>query len=189
MQWWNVHAAGRPLIIGQDVERTVKFADTTNPQAHQVYQKYNLQRAMPNVSGSCQWYAKACVDNPQNYTTVLRQMYHRYPALQPTMPWIDGKAPGKVRKAKVLWMEDGPVLFWTAPKAKDTMDYATKYVVYRFVKGEPVDIGDPSHIVSITTDTFLKLPYSGGGTQYIYVVTALDRMQNESKPVRKKVNL
>ena len=189
VQWWNAYAAGRPLIIGQDVERTVKFADTTNPQTHQIYQKYNLQRAMPNVVGSCQWYAKACVDNPQNYTTVLRQVYHRYPALQPTMPWIDGKAPGKVRKAKVIWMTDGPVLFWTEPKAKEIMDCATKYVVYRFVKGEPVDIGDPSHIVSITTDTFFKLPYSGGNTEYTYIVTALDRVQNESKPVKKKVKL
>ena len=189
VQWWNAYAAGRPLIVGQDVERTVKFADTTNPQTHQVYQKYNLQRAMPNVAGSCQWYAKACVDNPQNYTTVLRQVYHCYPALQPAMPWIDGKAPGKVRKAKVIWMTDGPVLFWTEPKAKDAMDYATKYVVYRFVKGERVDIGVPSHIVSITTDTFFKLPYSGGNTEYTYVVTALDRVQNESKPVKKRVSL
>lgn len=189
VRWWNDNAAQRPLIIGQDVERTVKYADTTNPQSHQIYQKYNLQRAMPGVSGSCQWYAKACVDNPGNYTTVLRQVYHPYIALQPAMPWLDSKAPGKVRKAKVLWMPDGPVLFWTAPKAKTELDAATRYVVYRFEKGEKVDIGNPAHIVAVTADTFLRLPYAGGRTQYTYVVTALDRLQNESKPVKKKVKL
>ena len=194
--WWNDNAGQRPLIIGQDVERTVKFTDTTNPQHHQVYQKYNLQRALPNVVGSCQWYAKACVDNPKDYTTTLRQVYHPYVALQPTMPWIDGSAPGKVRKAKVLWMQDGPVLFWTSPKTKKSrevrkaaLDEAVKYVVYRFLKSERVDLDDPSHIVAITSDTFYRLPYSGGHTKYTYIVTALDRMQNESKAVKKKVSL
>ena len=189
IRWWNLNASQRPLFIGQDVERTVKYPDTTNPQTHQVYQKYNLQRAMPNVQGSCQWYAKACVDNPQNYTTVLRQVYHRYPALQPLMPWIDSQAPGKPRKVKPVWTADGYVLFWTAPKAKGPMDEARQYVVYRFAKGEDIDLRNPAHIVAITGDTFLRLPYSKGQTQYTYVVTALDRLHNESRPTKKKVKL
>ena len=189
VEWWDKNAGGRPIFVGQDVERTVKYADTTNPQVHQVYQKYNLQRAMPNIQGSCQWYAKACVDNPQNYTTVLRESYHRYPALQPTMPWIDKKAPKKVRKAAVVWTNEGPVLFWTAPKAKTEMDRAICYVVYCFKRGERIDINDPAHIVTITKDTYLKLDYKGGNNRYTYVVTALDRLQNESKKVKKKVKL
>ena len=28
---------------------------------------------------------------------------------------------------------DGYILFWTAPKAKDEMDKAVRYVVYRFI--------------------------------------------------------
>jgi hypothetical protein len=188
-RWWYNYAAGRPLVIGQDVERTVKYPDTTNPQTHQVYQKYNIQRSLPNVVGSCQWYAKVCVDNPANYTTVLRQMYHPFPALQPTMSWIDDKAPGKVRKVKVVWMSDGPVLFWTAPTAKNDMDVATKYVVYRFAKGQKVNLDNSANILAITSDTFFRLPYAGGHAQYTYVVTALDRLQNESKAVKKKVKL
>ncbi len=189
IRWWNLNAGQRPLFIGQDVERTVKFADTTNPHVHQVYQKYNLQRSLPNVEGSCQWYAKACVDNPQNYATVLRQTFHRYPALQPLMPWIDKKAPGKVKNIKSLWMPQGYFLFWTAPSARAPMDEARQYVVYRFAKGKAIDISDPSHIVAITNDTFIKLPYSNGRTQYTYVVTALDRLSNESKTVKRKIKL
>ncbi len=189
IRWWSANAGGRPLYIGQDVERTVKFADTTNPQAHQVFQKYNLQRALPNVLGSCQWYAKACVDNPQNYTTVLRQYYHPYPALQPTAPWIDKKAPGKVKKVTPVWTQDGYILFWTAPKAKSEMDRAIQYVVYRFAKGEKVNINEPNHIIAITRNTFLPLPYQGGKQKYTYVVTALDHLQNESKAAKKSVKL
>ena len=102
---------------------------------------------------------------------------------------MDNKAPGKVRKVKKVWTEDGYILFWTAPKADTEMDKAVQYVVYRFGSKEKVDIEDPSHIVAITRNPFYKLPYDDGKTKYRYVVTALDRLQNESKSVSKKVKL
>lgn len=187
VKWWGTHAQGRPLVIGQDVERTVKHKDSRDNGWHQVYQKYDLQRAY--AQGSCQWYAKACVDNPQNYTTVLRNQYHQYPALQPSMPWLDKKAPGKVKAVKPVRIDNDYILFWTAPKFKSEMDRATRYVIYRFRKGEKVQLQDPSHIQAITTDTWYRLPLQDGRTQYTYVVTALDRVQNESKAVKKKVKL
>lgn len=69
------------------------------------------------------------------------------------------------------------------------MNRAVQYVVYRFDRKEEVNIEDPSHIVAVTSNTFYKLPYDNGKTKYRYVVTALDRLHNESKPVSKKVKL
>ncbi len=189
VKWWATHADNRPLFIGQDVMRTVKKADLQNPNIHQQARKMQLQRSYPAIEGSCQWYAAAVVDNPGNYRTTLTRYYHRYLALQPLYPFIDKKAPGKVRKVKDIWMSDGYVLFWTAPKAKTEMDKAIEYVVYRFKKGEKRDIEDASKIVCITRDTFYKLPYEDGETTYYYVITALDRLQNESKAIKKKIKL
>lgn len=45
-----------------------------------------LQRSLPTVQGSCQWYAAAVVDNAGNYRTMLEKEYHRYPALIPESP-------------------------------------------------------------------------------------------------------
>ena len=90
---------------------------------------------------------------------------------------------------KMVWTQDGPVLFWTAPKAKGVMDIAHSYVVYRFGKKEKENLNDASKIVAITQDPFYKLPYEGRKSQYKYVVTALDRLQNESKAVTKKIKL
>ena len=187
--WWAKHASARPLFIGQDVLRTVKYTDLKNPSQHQLPAKMKLQRSLPTVSGSCQWYAAAVVDNPGNYCTLLEKDYHRYPALIPTSPFMDDKAPGKVKKVKMVWTFQGPVLFWTAPKAKNEMDKAIQYVVYRFDNKEKIDLNDPSHIVAITRDTFINLPYEDGKVKYQYVVTALDRLHNESQPVKKKVKL
>ena len=189
IRWWSQHTGDRPLFVGQDVMRTIKFNDPNNPNAHQMGAKYNLQRSLPGIEGSCQWYAKAVTDNEGNYGTFLRQYFHNTIALQPSMPWIDSKAPGKVRRCKVVWTEDGPVLFWSAPRGKKEMDKARQYVVYRFVAGQPMDLEDSRNILCITQNTFLPLQYQGGETPYVYVVTALDRLHNESKAVSKKVLL
>ena len=189
IRWWNQYASKRPLIIGEDVERTVKFADPKNPASHQQAAKMQLHQQLPGVKGSVLWYAKAAVDNVGNYGTMLRDYYWRYPALQPAMPFIDGKAPKKVKGVKPVWTSDGYVLFWTAPKGKGWKDEAVKYVVYRFGAKGKVNTADPTKIVAITAQSFLKLPYEDGKMKYTYVVTALDRLQNESKGVKKKVKL
>lgn len=81
------------------------------------------------------------------------------------------------------------MMFWTAPKSKSIMNEAARYVVYQFNRGERIDLEDPSHIVAITPNTFFKLPYENGKSKYTYVVTALDRLHNESKYKTKKVKL
>lgn len=187
--WWNRNASNRPLYIGEDVLRTVKFPDPQNPHSHQLPAKQRLHQQCKNVQGSVLWYAKAAVDNPANYGTLLRTDYWRSPSLQPLMPFIDAKAPNKPKKVKVKFDKDGYYLTWKAPKGKGWKDEAYRYVVYRFKNGEPINIEDPTKIVSIPYDTKLKLVYQGGKTKYTYVVTALDRMSNESSGKKRKVKL
>lgn len=186
IRWWSKYASARPLVIGQDVERTVRAADLQNPAQNQMPAKFQLQRTLPGVSGSCLWYSAAVVRNEGNYAGALEQYYHRYPALQPLMPWIDKKTPRKVRHLSVRKAPDGNYLFWEAPKEKHEMSKARNYVVYRFAHGEKVNTEDASHILTITPQNILKLPVADGKTRYTYVVTALNRLQNESKGKKKK---
>lgn len=189
IHWWNRHLTRTPLYIGEDVERTVKYPDLTNKSQHQLAAKMALHAELPRIQGTVLWYAKAAVDNVGNYGTLLRNNYWRMPALQPLMPHIDKKAPKAPRKLKVVRMDDGEhVLFWMPPKGKGWQDEAASYVVYRFEKGEPINIDDPSKIVKVTTDCLYMIP-AGQSGRFTYVVTALDRMQNESKIAKVKVKL
>ena len=189
IHWWNRHLTRTPLYIGEDVERTVKYPDLTNKSQHQLAAKMALHAELPRIQGTVLWYAKAAVDNVGNYGTLLRNNYWRMPALQPLMPHIDKKAPKAPRKLKAVRMDDGEhVLFWMPPKGKGWQDEAASYVVYRFEKGEPINIDDPSKIVKVTTDCLYMIP-AGQSGRFTYVVTALDRMQNESKIAKKKVKL
>ena len=189
VKWWATHSENRPLFIGQSVPNTIQYADPKNPSINQLPRKMALQRAYQTIGGSCQWYASAVVENQGRYRDALVSEYHKYPALIPVFDFMDDKAPGKVRKMKKVWTEDGYVLFWTAPKAETEVDKAVRYVVYRFSGKEKVNLDDPSHIVAITSNPFYKLPYETGKTKHRYVVTALDRLHNESKSVSKKVKL
>lgn len=189
INWWNRYAANRPLYIGEDVERTVQHADPNHPAQNQMPAKFQLHGQLPNVQGTVLWYAKAVVDDIGKYGTALRTTYWNTPALQPLMPFIDGKAPKAPRKVKPVWTSDGYVLFWSQPKGKGWKDEVVKYVVYRFDRSEKVNLSDATKIVTVTSDTYLKLPYADGATRCTYVVTALDRMSNESKGVKKGVKL
>ena len=189
VKWWARNTENRPLFIGQSVMNTVQNADPKNPSINQLPRKMALQRAYQTIGGSCQWPASAVVENAGKYRDALIAEYHKYPALPPVFDFMDNEAPANVRKMKPVWTEDGYILFWTAPKYKEEMNRAVQYVVYRFDAKEKVNIDDPSHIVAITRDNFYKLPYEDGKTKYRYVVTALDRLHNESKSVGKKIKL
>ena len=191
IKWWNKYAGARPLYIGEDVERTVRAADKDNPSINQMPAKYRLHKSLPNVKGTVLWYAKAVVDNVGNYQSVLRNTYWKSPALQPLMPHIDSKAPNKVKKLKAVNIDGKRVLFWTKPKGKGWKDEAVKYIVYRFDGNGRADIEDASKIAGITAENYFATSaddaVKANGRKITYIVTALDRLGNESKPVKVKV--
>ncbi len=189
IKWWARHMANRPLYIGESIENTVQNADPSNPATHQMAAKFRLHRQLRNVSGTVLWYAKVAAEDMGSYGTMLRNVYWKSQALPPYMPFLDNKAPKKPVKVGDTWTDDGYMLYWSAPKAKKWGDEARRYVVYRFAKGEKVNISDASKIVKITYNTYYCMPYNEGTDMYTYVVTALDRVGNESKGVKRKVKL
>ena len=188
--WWAKHASARPLYVGQDVVRTVNAKDSTVMCGHQQQKKYELQRANSNISGSCFWDAASAANNMEGYRDFLSSEYYKYPALMPSSSFIDGKAPAKVKGVRLVEDEDGAILLWLIDEnaGRDVMNTPHRFVVYCFAKGERVDIENPAHIMEITEKQFLRLPQGMKG-EYTFVVTVLDRLQNESKGVKHKVNI
>ena len=179
INWWSRNIRKSDLYIGEDIERTAKF----NQQAT----KMALHANQPQVKGTVLWYAKAAVDNVGNYGMALRTNYWKRPVMKALPPAIKSKAPGKVRKLKVVDMDGQRVLFWTAPKAKQWDATAVRYAVYRFVKGESLDIERADRLVTITSDTHYELPADVRGSRYVYVVTALNRIDVEGNQKKVKV--
>lgn len=190
VEWWAAKASNRPLYIGQDVQRTIKAKDASAVTGNQQEAKYRMQRALKNIKGSCFWDAASAADNAGGYRDYLSAGMYRYPALMPQYPFMDDEAPRKVKGVKLIDDSGKNVLVWVndKKKVKDVMNEPYGYVVYCFAKGEKVNIADPSKIVHMTRQCYYELP-AGIEGEFTYVVTVLDRMQNESKGVKCKVEL
>ena len=188
--WWAKYASKRPLYIGQDVMRTVNAKDSTVACGHQQQRKYELQRANNNISGSCFWDAASAANNVEGYRDFLADGYYRYPALMPKATFIDAKSPAIVKGVRMVEDENGHILLWLVDgdKSMDVMDAPLRFVVYCFADGEKVDTENPANIMTITANRYFRIPREMKG-DYLFVVTVLDRLQNESKGVKCKVKL
>ena len=113
-------------------------------------------------------------------------VYHSTPALQPLMTFIDKKAPGKPKNVQVSkYAMTGTVVTWEAPRAKKELDRARQFVVYLFNQGEKIDLEDADRIIAITSTNTVTIPAVPKGSTL--VVTSLDSLHNESKPVKIKL--
>ncbi len=112
----------------------------------------------------------------------LAHVYAPTIALPPRMPWIDSVAPPPPADLQVRMVPDGAnELRWSASPAAKTEP--VRYAVYRFAAGETVDLEQSSRLVALTTETGYRDNFlARDGSTPVYVVTALDRLWNESAP-------
>jgi hypothetical protein len=82
------------------------------------------------------------------------------------------------------------ILVWLVDEAGkvNPMNAAHRYVVYLFKSGEKVNLKNSANIVQITSQPYYRIPADLKG-KYTFVVTVLDRLQNESTGVKCKVKL
>ncbi|MEL6844033.1 MAG: glycoside hydrolase, partial [Bacteroidota bacterium] len=103
------------------------------------------------------------------------------PALIPNMPWKDNIPPEAPSNAKALAKPRRIRLQWEAPKLARDGESASYYIVYRFEGSQAQDMRRPDRIRTITKDqVWLDLKVEAG-KQYTYLVTAVDRLHNESR--------
>ena len=186
IRWWSKQKTKAQLYIGQDVNRTVKTPDLVNPQENQLPAKMKLERTLPGIDGNCWWPGYSLISNIQGIADSLKNNYQKYPALIPAYVHLRKKAPKDVKSLNADWTPSGYLLYWKRNGDPINPEKAQYYVIYRFEDKEKTNLADPSKIVSITRDIFYWLPYDKGKTKYKYVVTSVDRFQNETKKGKSK---
>lgn len=181
LKWWNAHNYGQPLYIGQDLKRSI--------DKNELWEKIRQTRSMSFVSGNCYWYGYQILDNFEGVADMMKNDIHRARAIVPAYAHMSSRIPKPVRKLSDVFTEDMHFLTWESDKDKYNPESAQNFVIYRFKKGERVNVGRSENIVGITPDNFLVLPYEGGKSGYTYVITTLDAFKNESKAKKIKVKL
>jgi hypothetical protein len=181
MPWWYGHCYKRHVYYGLGVykmtdARSGPWAGKTGVN-ELLWQLRDIRKQCPN-SGYC-FYSASCFDKikaPVKDSLIYGA--NKYPALVPAMEWLDSippavpalKGDAKGNTVELKWTESNP--------QKEHL----KFVVYRFVNGEPVNIDRNDKIVSLQQATEFKDMNAKQYKKVTYVVTALDRSWNESKP-------
>lgn len=119
----------------------------------------------------------------KNINTISGRYF--YPALIPPMPWKDNIPPNAPSDLIIDEIASGVFrLRWKSPAPAKDSDLAKYYVIYRSTR-HPVNINDPSNILFITatndTEFIDRIP-KPKSANYYYVVTAVDKGNNESQP-------
>ena len=192
LEWWTRNSFGRHLYIGHGTYRMLEStrSDTTWRNPAELPRQIRLNRRYgQKSSGSVFFSAKSLLANPLRTTDSLRRDLFRYPALVPTMPWLDAVPPRPPVNFSLGRLRQLVTLSWRPGPAAPDGDEAAYYVLYRFGAGETPSPHDPRRILS------LLRPETPGaavayvdttaqpGQAYAYYLTAVDRLHNESAPV------
>jgi len=178
LNWWASHGYGRNVFIGHGVYRLNSNAAWSYPGELPI--QLTELRTLNTIHGSVFYSEKSFHGNPLGIQDSLRNHFYKYPALRPAMPWLNSKAPFAPYFVDAFERPNGLNLHWADD---DTSGRTNQYVLYRFYSNEVLNLNDPSKILAILPQMpdpqYVDATYERGRT-YTYVVTALDRVQNES---------
>lgn len=181
LKWWNDNIINSHLYIGQDVKRTMDQRDVNAGRANELQTKIELSREYANISGNVWWHGYWVVDNYKGARDALSTKFQNTLALAPAYgAKVDVPMPQNI---EVKSRNGNDCLEWDAPKRgkKQAATDVVKYVVYEFFEGEKLDVNNAEAIISITPYTSVQLTNDDHGATF--VVTSVDRMNRESKPV------
>lgn len=179
IDWWTKHNYKGHLYVGHALYKLDK-KDRHSFSTDELFKQVNISRENGKVKGNIYFRANAFVKNHQNVQEKMSTSIYKYPSLIPSMPWIDSIPPLGPVKLKTKFKNGVAVLKWKEANYQSANDSAAYFVVYRFDKDEIVNIGLSNKIVSIQKGTEFKDSTAIKGENYQYVVTAVDRLHNES---------
>lgn len=186
VDWWAQHANGRHFYVGHAAYRASENGAGWQSRS-QLPNQVRYARKNPAIQGSVYYSSKHLTNNIVGLRDSLQYNLYRYKALPPQMPWLDSIAPEAptALEARAMANQAAVILHWQPPKAAADGEQAYGYVIYRFNQGETPDLSNPRNILHISYDS-TQLSYADNlirnGAQYTYVVTAIDRLKNESLP-------
>lgn len=186
-KWWQDYSNGTPVYAGLGTYRLEKEARIPDwRSAEQIRKQAEIIRKMPSYQGACYFNARNFKENRLGINEVIKDLYSN-PALVPPLNGFPVNPPATPVNAKGS-VKDGKIsIEWSdaEPSAKDT-PIAKYHVIYRFAKGEKPDFTKGEAIIALTGESSFTsgMPESG---KYVYYVSALDRLYNESKPIKVQI--
>jgi len=188
LNWWSNNTFNRHLYIGQAVYRVAEHskASIAFKNTSELPNQMRDLRNNPRVQGSVFFSSNSLTDNFGGFADSLKYNFYKYQALPPTMLWLDSVPPNVPQNVVARMVANNGNyavnLSWQTPLPAADKEPVYGYVIYRFEGLEKIDINKPDHVLHIAYDNGLSYQDKTvqRGKTYLYIITALDRLKNES---------
>ena len=174
LHWWSTHSYGRHFYVGHGLYQVGVSPKACWKSMHEIVAQVNQARATKNVSGSAYYSANAFRKNLCGLNYTMQDDINPRPALLPLMDWLKHDAIPTPELTVHKSADHSYVLEWkvNAGKKQDL-----QFAIYRFNKDEKIDISSGKHLIQVVRDnSYTDKP----AANCKYMVTALDRLHNES---------
>ncbi|MBK7761800.1 MAG: family 10 glycosylhydrolase [Bacteroidetes bacterium] len=176
LSWWSQHTYGRQLYIGHGLYQVGTSAKACWNSMGEIELQVEEARKNKLVSGSAYYSANAFKKNLCGLNYSMQYGINTHPALLPLMPWLDSIAPTAPQNLTLSPLQTGEKkLQWQSEETKESLQYA----IYRFAANEDITKLKSENLRAIVRGTSY-VDESKSDQVFRYVVTALDRLHNES---------
>lgn len=182
VDWWRAQTHERHLFVGHATYKV--RADKPEPgwdRKNQIADQIRYNRQFGNqIRGSIFFNTTSLLQNNLGVRDSIQQLYS-VKALPPAYPWKGTFQPIPPKVIRLQSKEEGIVLQWKPPVEDTYRCY--QWVIYKFPEGQVANIGNPEYIQAIVSGKqgqwLDRQAYRVPGR---YVITAVDRLGNESNP-------
>ncbi|HMF72588.1 MAG TPA: family 10 glycosylhydrolase [Flavitalea sp.] len=181
IDWWSKHTYGKHCYIGLGIYRAGSNAAWKDKT--QLPRMLNMLRNYPEIQGAIYFSSKSFEKNPNGWSDSLQENFYKYPALIPSMEWLDTLKPLKPIVVKVTG-ETMSNVFVLDIKKHVRSKPIKGYIIYSFNSDDQVrDTEDPRNILQVSyADSGTSVMLSTASKKNkILAVSSLDINNNESE--------
>lgn len=173
LPWWVDNSKDCQLYIGLGLYRMTGSPKDPWTDSEEILKQIRAARKQ-KVEGLIFFSMSNFYKIKSDLADSLQYRYFGHIAIPPATPRLDAIAP-PAPALKANFSGNSARLDWATDKTKKE---TLKFLVYRFESDRPIDLEDAKHIIALTGNlTFTDQDAPKGAK---YVVTALDRLWNES---------
>lgn len=177
LPWWEQNRYNRHIYYGLGVYRMLNATKPPWNSTHELLWQIDDIREQATTPGFILYSISNFDKIHLPIGDSLAKVNHTY-AFPPVMPWKD-TTPPTPPTLKAIPSVDGTLLKWSGTNpSKEPL----KFAVYRFTNEEPINLNKAENIINILQGTEFLDKDANKYKKSKYVVTALDRLWNESKP-------
>lgn len=177
LPWWEANSYGRHTYYGLGVYRMI---GATNPPWNSTRELLSQIEDIRKTTATPGYilYSASNFDKIKIPIIDSLEKYNAAYAFPPLMKWKETNAP-PAPTLKAIPSAQGTLLKWSGTNPGGGI---IRFAVYRFVNGEKPDMENADKIIMLTQDDEYLDKNANKYRSCSYVVTALDRLWNESKP-------